>query len=555
MATVLSLTPTGGLSRRCRPSAARLPQPTSPFLSPSFFAAHSTSALRSTSPNILVGSAGDLPVGAGVSHDLEINPWEVTLADRSAKGGGEFSAGSSEVGEGANEGMAPSPRSAWEHPAGKRGLPSPALVVVQGSGAEATEERRLKMARIDQDEGREGADRSRRLSTASRLAYLSPPPLEPTTSTDSSSSDESLPFGDDRRSARSKPSPNKARPLPSPSIPIPPMAIAPSPESSQLFSFVQHQQAPPQSTPSAPSIQSYDIAPRPIDLVPSPRLENLPTPTFFSTAPNPFSTSPSTEPAPSSHSIPPSPNPPPRPQAIFLPPLSRIPTLTPSEGALKSARTPPAPLASPQTRLGASKGSSAALVASAGTGRPSMGSPPPAEPSDTGTVAEKVDKGTEKGKGKAKEPVLDALERNRLAAQKCRAKKKERVQGLAATEEALSQANVSLHDEVSSLRADLATLRSEVEQRHPQGACTCDDVQWWRAHVAAQSAARAEEEQRDVEWREMRRQQDLEEDMDELDDDPEEAKPTKRAGKERSREAEEMEGPAQPARKRARKTR
>jgi hypothetical protein len=231
-----------------------------------------------------------------------------------------------------------SPSSTWEHRAslGKRGLASPALVVVHDGGVESVEERRLKRARTAEEEDGEGTtDRSRRLSTASRLAYLSPPPLEPTTSTDSSSSVESLPLADTGLPSKSS-SPKKIKPLSaSPSFTIPSIPIAPSSESSDLFPRARLPQEP-RPAPSELRIQTYDIAPRPIDLVPSPRLENLPAPTFYSTAPLSFSPN-DVAPAPSSTFIPepeshqaPSPNLPPRPQAIFLPPLSQTPTLTQS---------------------------------------------------------------------------------------------------------------------------------------------------------------------------------------------------------------------------------
>lgn len=420
-----------------RPSQGHPPRPGSLFLSPSFFSVHhSTSALRSTSPNILVGSAGEFPSSVPVSHDLEINPWEVALADHHVQAGGQSSAAQNlevdDIEVDRRRGL--SPRSTWEQQASlrKRGLPSPALVVVHDGGVKSVEERRLKRARTDEEALGEGrTDRSRRLSTASRLAYLSPPPLEPTTSTDSSSRADSLPPADP--ALPSKPSPKKTKPLSaSPSFAIPSVPIAPSPESSDLFSRA-HLQQEPRPASSELRIQSYDIAPRPIDLVPSPRLENLPVLTFYSTAPLSFS--PDTEPAPPSTFIPeaeaesysaPSPNLPPRPQSIFLPPLSRTPTLTPSASALKAARTPPAPPSQCQHQAAASKDVKTEVVSAA---------PSTAAPSEkTAASKKKMKKVADKRKDKAKEPVLDALERNRIAAQKCRVKKKEKVQGLAESE-------------------------------------------------------------------------------------------------------------------------
>lgn len=106
---------------------------------------------------------------------------------------------------------------------------------------------------------------------------------------------------------------------------------------------------------------------------------------------------------------------------------------------------------------------------------------------------------------------------------------------------------------MSSLQADLASLCSEVEQRHPLGDCTCAEVQWWRAQTEAHDAVKAEEAHWAAEGKEVRGQLETEEELDELEDDVEAQESRKQGEKSGEREADQADGPARPARKRAKR--
>lgn len=327
-----------------------------------------------------------------------------------------------------------------------RAFPSPALVMMPEGGRG---EGGKRLVTVEGGAGRD-ADSRREISTASRVAELSPPPLEHARSVGSNSTastnsaDSLLLAASARRRRPSSSTTVGSKPSLSPSsFRVPSLSIAPSAGSSALFDLVRDRLA---QEGSVARLQHFQRAPKPLN--PLPPACAGPSPSLFIpnapiSPPQPSPPSPvasfsnrSLRPNPS-FSLTKSPNLPPRAQAIFLPPLDQTPTLTPSTTALEIARSPPAPLPPIAELPAVAEPSTSTLVLTRtgtrrrhGKGRLSAAQVEESEAEETappskkrrGTVAEPVATGPES--------ATDALERNRQAARKSRGRKKDHIEGL-----------------------------------------------------------------------------------------------------------------------------